>query len=120
VTLTLVFESRDLCRTHLAEGPDPLWEMVLGLQQLHTGRALDCYASWRADVDRRLHLDSAAAMGLPMLRALVPSRGDFADFLTPDAGLRDLDARCEAIVCTPRDRLRDDLQAIFEGRNAPC
>jgi DNA-binding transcriptional ArsR family regulator len=54
-----------------------------------------------------------------MLWCLVPPRGVFPDFLTSPGPLADLDAACEAMLCTPRARLASDLAAVFAHRTPP-
>ncbi|GAB2968155.1 transcriptional regulator [Amycolatopsis acidiphila] len=118
VSLRLVFGSSDLAGVRLADGPDPLWELVLALIQAQTRDHR--YVAWRRDVHRRLV--TARRAGVPAaigaLRELVPPHGDFPDFLTPPS-TKDFDVGCEVIAGTPRTRLRIEIAAVFTNRTAP-
>jgi hypothetical protein len=105
--LRIHFSPDDLARTHVAAAPDPIWETVLSFQILLNGEGSLIFDRWRRRV--RPGLPPAVER---LLLPLSPPTGDFADFLTPGAGVLGLRAGLEAIRATPRERLRHDLAAL--------
>ncbi|WP_233521701.1 ArsR/SmtB family transcription factor [Streptomyces triticagri] len=104
------FTAEDLARTQVADGADPLWETVLSLHSLQE-RCPDPVLAGRRT--------AALTRPLSMLLPLVPPRGYFPDFLTPGAGTAGLDAGLDAVLSTPRARLRTELTRLT-GRNRPA
>src|SRR5262245_39420716 len=119
MTLRLVLGSDDLGRIRIADGPDPMWEVVLSLHQVRNRSLQERYRPWWRAVDRRLRQDREAVEGLSLLRTLVPPKGGFADFLTPSSPTPDWEVGREAIACLPRDRIRADLAATFTDQSVP-
>nr|WP_119290667.1 winged helix-turn-helix domain-containing protein [Streptomyces sp. YIM 130001] len=103
------FTAEDLARTQVADGADPLWETVLSLHSLQERRPDPVLAGRRP---------ASLARPLSMLLPLVPPRGYFPDFLTPGAGSAGLDAGLDAVLSTPRTRLRSELTTLT-GRDSP-
>ncbi|NUP23006.1 MAG: winged helix-turn-helix transcriptional regulator [Streptomyces sp.] len=101
--LRIHFSAGDLARTRVAEEPDPLWETVLSLHQLHENRREPLLDAWRR---RRRTCDAGA---LRMLSPLMPPRGYFPDFLTPAAASGGLECGIDAVLSTPRRQLRTEL-----------
>jgi DNA-binding transcriptional ArsR family regulator len=96
----------DLLRTRIAGAPDPLWELVLSLYHLRRpGTPL--LGPWRRATLDRLRGPAAECLGL--LLTLVPAKGYCPDFLTPADAVDGFDAGIEAIMRTPKRRLRDEL-----------
>ena len=48
--LRIHFSTDDLARTHVATGPDPVWEAVLGFQILFNGVGGWFFGGWRLGV----------------------------------------------------------------------
>ncbi|MEV2254409.1 winged helix-turn-helix domain-containing protein [Streptomyces sp. NPDC050147] len=108
--LRVHFTVADLVRTRVSDGADPLWETVLSLHRLQDKSPDPALAVWR-------HPGDGARQGpLEMLLPLVPRRGYFPDFLTPAAGAAGIEHGLEALMSTPRTRLRDEL-TVLGGRN---
>jgi DNA-binding transcriptional ArsR family regulator len=104
----------DLARTRLAAGADPLWEIVLSrfrLYERHGAPEFRCWARGvRADADRA----ARARPGAQALAVLAPHGPYFPDFLTPHAGGHGLAAGLDALMSTPRRRLRLELERLAE------
>jgi hypothetical protein len=118
VTLRIHFTPEDLARVTVAPGASVLWEAVLSLHTLRAARVPAAYRGWRAGTRRRLAAGLAAAE-TRLLTSLVPSSGDFPDFLTP-SGTRDLAEGLEEVRGTPRAFLRSDLCRVFAERRPPA
>jgi DNA-binding transcriptional ArsR family regulator len=117
--LRIPFTADDIARTRIAAGPDPLWEVVLGLHMLRRQRGDLLFGEWR----RRTVPALARTMPREQLRlllALSPPLGYFPDFLTPVAASRGLDAGLDAIRSTPATRLRLELGRLAAGRRLPA
>ncbi|GGR66562.1 transcriptional regulator [Streptomyces aureoverticillatus] len=108
--LRVHFTAADLVRTRVSDGADPLWETVLSLHRLRDEGSDPALAAWRRSGD------GARQGPLGMLLPLVPRRGYFPDFLTPPAGAAGVEHGLEALMCTPRTRLRAEL-TVLSGRN---
>lgn len=105
------FTGGDLARTRVAEGPDPLWEIVLSMHQLHErthNRQTATVGPW---------VGPQAMMGT--LAPLMPSRGYFPDFLTPGAGPDGLDSGIDAVLSTPKHRLGAELGLLAQHHALP-
>lgn len=116
--LRIHFTGTDLARTHIAEGPDPLWETVFSLHMLRARYGRLPFADWRRRVraDLRRHgLTEEVRQLLP----LVPDASYFPDFLTPPEGLLGLEEGVEAVVATPRERISRELGILQERVGAP-
>ncbi|MEV4760821.1 winged helix-turn-helix domain-containing protein [Micromonospora sp. NPDC049559] len=98
------FTEGDLVRFRLASGPDPMWETLLSLHLLQDRTGGPAFQRWRQAVRRRL-----SPKVRPLLE-LTPPYGYSPDFLTPTDGAEGLDAGIEALLATPRRRLRTDLR----------
>jgi DNA-binding transcriptional ArsR family regulator len=97
-------------RTRIAAGPDPMWELTLSLHQLRSPSS-PIFRQWRRETIKRLH-GAGAGDGLALLLSLVPQTGYFPDFLTPSEAGKGLPAALEAILSTPKTRLRRDLTTL--------
>ncbi|GAB3878949.1 winged helix-turn-helix domain-containing protein [Kibdelosporangium lantanae] len=109
--LRIHFSGADLARTTFADSPDPLWETLLSLHTLQDGRGDRVTRWWRA----QFTADSAVRGLFP----LAPPVGYSPDFLTPPEGADGLAAAVDAIVRTPRARLRRELDRLVGTRPAP-
>ncbi|MFG2135575.1 hypothetical protein [Streptomyces sp. NPDC048650] len=111
--LRVHFTAQDLARTTVAEGADPLWEAVLSLHVLRAGRAEPALATWRRHAVRH------GPGPLRTLLPLVPQHGYFPDFLTPPAATSGVEPGLEAVMSTPRARLRAELAVLAGQRVLP-
>src|SRR5690242_3772321 len=99
--LRIHFLPEDLARTHVVSNADPLWETVLSLQDFFNGDGRLVFQKWRQRVGGRLPEPLKH-----VLLTLSPPLGDFADFLTPAAGVLGLEAGLDAVLSTPRFQIR--------------
>ncbi|GGN40782.1 transcriptional regulator [Streptomyces kronopolitis] len=111
--LRVHFTAQDLARTSLAHGADPLWETVLSLHSLRLRRPEPALAAWRRHAVRH------GPGPLRTLFALVPPYGYFPDFLTPSASRYGVEPGLEAVMSTPRQRLRTELTRLSGHRALP-
>lgn len=108
--LRLHFSGHDLARTRIAAGPDPLWEVVLSTHLLGNRDGPAMFDPWRAQA--REALRPLPGWMPRLLRTVAPAHGDFPDFLTPQEGQQGLTEGIEAVLRTPRGRLRRELLAL--------
>ncbi|MEV6304574.1 winged helix-turn-helix domain-containing protein [Actinoplanes sp. NPDC051861] len=101
--LRIHFTAEDLGRVRVQAQPDPLWETVLSLFRLQDRGVPLAFHEWRTMAARSCSRDDLA-----VLLTLVPG-GYFPDFLTPTEGRLGLDAGLDALLSTPRSRLRAEL-----------
>ncbi|MFH8442867.1 helix-turn-helix domain-containing protein [Streptomyces sp. NPDC018026] len=120
MTLRIHFTADDLARTTVAAGPDPMWELVSSLHRLQSARSGVRHRRWLRHVHGRLHSAHSGSLreALGPLTRLVPRRGDFPDFLTPQGG-GDFAAALDRVAATPGHRVRRELAGAFRGRRAP-
>ncbi|WP_413759986.1 ArsR/SmtB family transcription factor [Streptomyces sp. MMBL 11-3] len=104
------FTAEDLSRVRVARGPDALWEIVLSASQLWRTERRAMFGHWRTEA--RAHLRSLPASHVGLVRYLVPSMGDFPDFLTPPRAAPTLAEGIDAVLSTPRRRMRQDLAVL--------
>ena len=114
--LRIRFAAEDLGRVRVARRPHALWETVLSLHALQT-RQRTVLPGWREAALARLSTPHASA-ALRILRPLVPVRGYFPDFLTPDGGEAIADG-IAAVLSTPRRRVAAELELLAAGGAAP-
>ncbi|MGW5127967.1 ArsR/SmtB family transcription factor [Streptomyces sp. NPDC004069] len=108
--LRVHFTSEDLNRVRFAERPDPMWETVLSIHLLGNAHGRAVFDPWRTRV--RARLGRTPAWPMRLLRHLAPPVGDFPDFLTPPQASQGMEAGIDAILSTPRRRLRRELQVL--------
>ncbi|HST82950.1 MAG TPA: winged helix-turn-helix domain-containing protein [Kineosporiaceae bacterium] len=101
--LRIHFQPDDILRLRIATEPDPLWETVLSLFRIRRGDGPMILKQWRLDAIRR-----SPQSVLQMLLPLTPG-GYFPDFLNPAESSISLEAGIEAVLATPRPRLRHEL-----------
>lgn len=112
--LRIHFSPEDLSRTHVAADLDPLWETVLSLQLLHNVEGRLMFDRWRRHVRPRVPRAPEA-----ILLSLSPPRGDFADLLTPAAGVLGLETGLDSLRGTSICRIRRDLEQLAVARRLP-
>lgn len=112
--LRVHFTAEDLARVRVSAGPDYLWEISNSVQTLQRTDGTRVFGEWRRWARPRL----PESCGL--LSPLLPPHGCSPDFLTPACGDREsLPAAVDALVRTPRPRLRADLQRVAASRRLP-
>jgi DNA-binding transcriptional ArsR family regulator len=107
--LRIHFTAEDLGRVRVQSQPDPMWETVLSVFRLQDRSLPLVFHEWR-----RFAARAGARDDLDALRTLIPG-GYFPDFLTPSEGGLGLDEGIEALLSTPRSRLRDEV-AMLPGQ----
>jgi DNA-binding transcriptional ArsR family regulator len=117
--LRIYFTSDDVARTRIAPAPDPLWELVMGLQMLRPQRGDLLFHRWRHTASATIR---RADLGerLRLLLALSPSIGYFPDFLNPSAAIDGLEQGLEAIRSTPKTVLDRDLRHLAQSQPLPA
>ncbi|MFM9442248.1 ArsR/SmtB family transcription factor [Streptomyces acidiscabies] len=116
--LRIGFGTGDLGRLRVATGSDFMWEVVLSLHLLQNRHAALVFDPWR----RQVREDLARAGLTGATRALIevnPCASYFPDFLTPGTGDFGPDAGLDAVLSTPRGRLRDELTRLYPDRPMP-
>ncbi len=113
--LRIWFGTEDMGRLRIARRPHALWETVLSLQALQT-RQPGALPGWRDSALTGLATPRSSA-ALRILRPLVPTRGYFPDFLTPDDEA--IDGGIAAVVNTPAGRVVAEMELLSGGRPAP-
>ncbi|WP_405505093.1 helix-turn-helix domain-containing protein [Streptomyces purpurascens] len=114
MALRIHFTDDDLTRIRFAQAPDPMWEALQSMHMLQTRDGWAVFGRWRARV--------RPALGAPerQLLRLAPPVGYSPDFLTPAAGEGGLEPGIDALLSTPRARLRHDLLELSaDGRRLP-
>lgn len=111
MSLRIHFSPRDLANVRFADGPDPLWELLLSLHVLQEDRPGPLFDRWRARVRRTEHARD--------LCAIAPAQGYSPDFLTPPEAAAGLEAGLEAILRTPAHRVHEELSMLPEERMRP-
>ncbi|MGW3348910.1 ArsR/SmtB family transcription factor [Nonomuraea rubra] len=112
--LRIHFTGDDLRRTRLAETADPFWEMVFSRHRLGDSAPPATLRPWLERIRREGHLLHRYER---VVAALTPFGPYFPDFITPVEGLQGLDAGLQAILGTPRTRLRREMETM--ARTAP-
>jgi DNA-binding transcriptional ArsR family regulator len=87
-----------------------MWEVLLSAHVVNQRSGALMYAPWRERVLPGLH--PAARM----LLQLTPPRGYSPDFLTPVTGSDNFETGLDAVLSTPRARLRKDISLLVRGR----
>ncbi|WAU83332.1 winged helix-turn-helix domain-containing protein [Streptomyces sp. Qhu-G9] len=104
------FTDADMARIRMAAGPDPLWELLLSLHLLRGTDGSVVFGAWRRHVRSRLPGTTR------LLFDLAPPRGYSADFLTPLPDRGELEPGIDAVLSTPRGRLRHDVARLAAVR----
>lgn len=107
MSLRIHFSATDLTRVTLATGPDPCWELLLSLHALQGPSEDPLFWRWRNQVP--------LTNGLRALFRIAPSIGYSPDFLTPAESADGLEAGLEALLGTPRSRLREESDQVTGG-----
>ncbi|MDX2972719.1 ArsR/SmtB family transcription factor [Kribbella solani] len=113
VVYRIHFDCADLARTTIAQRPDPLWEVLLGLHVLQGDEEPEVYGPWRERVRGRLTVPERE------LIALAPPVGYSPDFLTPRAAGEGLEAGLTAVAATPASQLISELRRLSDSVRLP-
>ncbi|MPZ95652.1 MAG: transcriptional regulator [Propionibacteriales bacterium] len=116
--LRIVFTPEDLARVRVAGGPDPFWEVIASLHRLQTRTTPAVFEHWRARARAALG-DPATRAAARMLTTLAPRDVYFPDFLTPIESQYGFDAGLDALLSTPKRRLRSELSELARRQRLP-
>ncbi|HEX4705131.1 MAG TPA: helix-turn-helix domain-containing protein [Pseudonocardiaceae bacterium] len=119
MVLRIFFTADDLARTTVAGSADPLWETVISRMRLRdVHQSLELHP-WL----RRVRADPANVtrmrQGALLLSVLAPRGPYIPDFLTPDEARTGLDSGLDALLRTPRRRLRHELRLLARDTRLP-
>jgi hypothetical protein len=119
VVLRTHFTPEDLARSSFASTPDPLWEVLFSSFRFRDADRHPELAPWahrvRNDQSRAVRLGP----GVRLLSVIGPRGPYIPDFLTPAASKEGLDAGFDAIMSTPRQRLRAELDRLAQRGPLP-
>lgn len=119
VVLRIHFTPDDLARTTVANAPDPLWEVLFSSFRFRDADRHPELMPWAQQV-RNDHTRAARlGPGVRLLSVLGPRGPYIPDFLTPAESKDGLDAGLEAIMSTPRRRLRSELDRLAQRGPLP-
>jgi DNA-binding transcriptional ArsR family regulator len=110
--LRIHFTPEDIGKVRLAMNPDPLWETVFSLFRFRYPGPPLIFGQWRNFANR-----ACRRADLEMLMSLTPG-GYYPDFLTPADSSLGLDAGLDALLGTPRSRLRRDIGLLARQRSS--
>lgn len=117
-TMRIHFTRLDVAHTYLADGPDPMWELVNSLQALQSRYAGGVLGIWRRRVAGDLREAGLAGRVRHLLFPVAPDAPYFPDLLTPPEGRLGLGPGIEAVLTTPRQRLRAEMSRLDGGNGA--
>ncbi|MGW6442715.1 ArsR/SmtB family transcription factor [Lentzea sp. NPDC055074] len=115
--LRIHFTMRDMGRTRLADEGDPLWEVMHSGFRLNYRDRDPAFVPWKRSLLANGSADVRA--GTALLAVLAPEGPYFPDFLTPPEASRGLEEGLEAMLSTPRGRLRAELSRLAEHSPVP-
>lgn len=110
--LRIIFTPDDLARTRFATTVDPLWEMVLSHFRMSERDRSPAFQPWMRQLANVPRGVTRIRRGAQLLGALAPQGPYFPDFLTPPEARQSLDAGLEALMSTPRQQLRTELEKL--------
>jgi DNA-binding transcriptional ArsR family regulator len=117
--LRIHFTPDDLAKTSLAVTPDPLWELLFSSFRLREANRPPGLDSWAQHVRTDRTRAARLGPGARLLSVLAPLGPYIPDFLTPAESKDGLDSGLEAIMSTPRWRLRRELGRLAEHSPMP-
>ncbi|WP_160150658.1 ArsR/SmtB family transcription factor [Nonomuraea solani] len=109
------FTRADLACTHVANGPDVMWEVVGSLQALPNTYGKNTFGPWRRQVRHDLHRAGLARPVRDRLLPVAPHAAYYPDLLTPPEGALGLEEALNAILSTSRRRLREEIGRLGDG-----
>ncbi|THA26252.1 transcriptional regulator [Streptomyces sp. RKND-216] len=118
--LQVEFSRGELARLRVAEGADPMWEVVLSLHLLQNQQAALTFDPWRREVRAALERGGLTGVVQDLMR-VCPAAPYFPDFLTPGRGETgvDFEAAVERVLSTPRRRLAAELERLHTYSGGP-
>jgi DNA-binding transcriptional ArsR family regulator len=119
MVLRIHFTEDDLARTSVANTPDPFWEVLFSSFRFRDVDQRPELAAWAHQVRTDRGRAARLGPGIRLLSALGPKGPYIPDFLTPAEGRDGLDAGLEAIMSTPRTRLRSELGRLAQRGPLP-
>jgi DNA-binding transcriptional ArsR family regulator len=111
MSLRIEFAAEDLAQITISRTPDPFWETLLALHMMNSRSTAVAFRRWIGPTEPGLR-----DWPTKKLLVLAPARGYSPDFLTPAEGSQGLDAGIEAILGTPRTRLRREMGKLVAGQ----
>ncbi|WP_405853860.1 winged helix-turn-helix domain-containing protein [Streptomyces sp. NBC_01515] len=118
--LRIHFTDADLVRTRMAAELDPLWEIGLSLHRFQTRQGRWAHAEWYRDTRQRLTETELDRVVRTTLLPLFPRAAYYPDFLNPAEAADGLDAGLAAIVATPVERIRREVEHFASITGAPA
>ncbi len=106
--LRIHFTGEDLRNITVADGADPLWDVLLSLHTLQEKDQSLAFGEWRRRT--RAALPSSARLLMELARPW----GYSPDFLTPGRAEADFGTQVDRVLSTPRDALRADLATLAD------
>jgi DNA-binding transcriptional ArsR family regulator len=91
-----------------------MWEIAMSLHRFQTRRGRWAYAAWYRSARQRLRQPELARDLRTLLLPLFPRASYFPDFLTPAEAGEGFEAGLEAILATPRARVRADMARLAD------
>jgi DNA-binding transcriptional ArsR family regulator len=117
--LRIHFTPQDLVRTAVATTPDPLWEVLFSSFRFRDADRRPELASWAHDVRNDRSRAARLGPGVRLLSVVAPRGPYIPDFLTPAAAKEGLDAGLDAIMATPRGRVRREVSKLDQRSPLP-
>ncbi|MEV0150140.1 MULTISPECIES: helix-turn-helix domain-containing protein [unclassified Nonomuraea] len=118
-TLRIHFTAEDLARVTLADGPDPLWEVIFTRFRFRDRVRPLTFRPWFEELHAEPARTAGMRQGARLLDSLVPTGPYFPDFLTPPEGLLGLERGLAALLGTPRTRLATELGRLARHQSLP-
>ncbi|MFE7109553.1 ArsR/SmtB family transcription factor [Streptomyces sp. NPDC057575] len=118
--LRIHFTTEDLTRIRIVRSPDPLWEVAFSLHRLQSTRGRWAFAEWHRAARLELIGTPLGTAVRKSLLQVLPRASYFPDFLTPPEAEEGLDAGCAAILDTPPDRVRLEVETLDRIVGAPA
>lgn len=116
--LRIHFTTADLANTRIAQAPDAMWELSLSMHVLRARGSDPLLASWKHEMLWRLRPGTELRGRVAGPLVLNPPVGYFPDFLTPAEASGGFDAGLEAVLATPKDRLRREIAMLGDSQRA--
>lgn len=110
--LRIIFTPDDLTRTRFATTVDPLWEILLSRFRMSERDSAPVFQPWLRQLANDPRRMARIRRGAQLLGALAPPCPYFPDFLTPPEARQGLDAGLDALMSTPRKRLRAEMENL--------
>jgi DNA-binding transcriptional ArsR family regulator len=109
------FTRADLARTYLADGPDPLWELVNSLQLLQGRFGRTVFGPWRSLLADDLHRANLIGSVRKRLFPVAPHASYFPDLLNPAEAALGAEEGIDAVLHTSRHRLSTEISRLAGG-----